>query len=157
MTKEETILKTYSGEGGKSSEDDGESVEASSDYQKGFECGKQMVLKYPRDFNLQPIPEEKPEPYFYCKYGGTIPKCSDCKRNHSNSKYKTEEIHNWYSPSMRGTKMCSCYVPIEKSKSSEKPNDQVVEGEVILNGHGLLVDVTKWGDGHKLKVIIKED
>ena len=40
---------------------------------------------------------------------------------------------------------------------SEKQNDQVVEGEVILNGHGLLVDVTKWGDGYKLKVIIKEN
>lgn len=40
---------------------------------------------------------------------------------------------------------------------SEKPNDKVVEGEVILNGHGLLVDVTKWGDGYKLKVIIKEN
>lgn len=38
----------------------------------------------------------------------------------------------------------------------EKP-DKVLEGEVILNGHGLLVDVTKWGNGYKLKVIIKED
>ena len=23
-----------------------------------------------------------PEPFFYCKYGGTIPKCSDCKRTY---------------------------------------------------------------------------
>ena len=67
---------------------------------------------------LSIIEESKaPEPFFYCKYGGTIPKCSDCKRNHSNSKYKTEEIHNWYSPEMRGTRMCSCYVPIEKSSN----------------------------------------
>lgn len=39
----------------------------------------------------------------------------------------------------------------------EIPNDKVVEGEVILNGHGLLADVTKWGDGYKLKIIIRED
>lgn len=38
---------------------------------------------------------------------------------------------------------------------SEEP-DKVLEGEVILNGHGLLVDVTKWDNGYKLKVIIKE-
>lgn len=42
-------------------------------------------------------------------------------------------------------------------KSEELSAEQVVEGEVILNGHGLLADVTKWGDGYKLKVIIKED
>lgn len=48
-------------------------------------------------------------------------------------------------------------IPFLSTLESEKPIDQVVEGEVILNGHGLLIDVTKWGDGYKLKVIIKEN
>ena len=46
----------------------------------------------------------------------------------------------------------------------EKPSDDLEEdnrktrdAEVILNGHGLLVDVTKWADGYKLKAIIKEN
>ena len=38
----------------------------------------------------------------------------------------------------------------------EKMLKEAVEGEVILNGHGLLVNATKWANGYKLKVIIKE-
>ena len=70
---------------------------------------------------LDTLESEKPEPFFYCKYGGIMPKCSDCKRNHSNSKYKTEDIENWFSPSERGTKQCSEYIPLQKS---EKPMNQ---------------------------------
>lgn len=46
---------------------------------------------------------------------------------------------------------------IELIDSLPEELDKVLEGEVILNGHGLLVDVTKWGYGFKLKVIIKEN
>lgn len=57
--------------------------------------------------------QERPEPYFYCKYGGTIPLCSDCKRNHNNSSFKTEEITTWYAPS-NGTKHCADYIQKEQ-------------------------------------------
>jgi len=63
---------------------------------------------------IDSLQQEQPEPYFYCKNGGVIPKCSDCKRNHSNSPYKTEDIECWYSPSARGTKQCSDYIPIDQ-------------------------------------------
>lgn len=56
---------------------------------------------------------QKPEPYFYCKYGGTMPLCSDCKRNHNNSSFKTEEITTWYAPS-NGTKHCVDYIQQEQ-------------------------------------------
>ena len=42
------------------------------------------------------------------------------------------------------------------STLESEEHDKVLEGEVILNGHGLLVDVTRWDNGYKLKVIIKE-
>lgn len=47
----------------------------------------------------------------YCKYGGISPKCSDCKRNHNNSSFKTEEIHNWFEihPTI-SDKKCSDYI-----------------------------------------------
>ena len=49
-------------------------------------------------------------------------------------------------------------LPEEKpSEDLEKENRKTRDAEVILNGHGLLVDVTKWADGYKLKVIIKEN
>lgn len=56
--------------------------------------------------------KDKPNlaPYFYCSIGGTIPKCSDCKRNHLNSKYETKEIKTWMTPESRGTKQCSDYI-----------------------------------------------
>lgn len=57
--------------------------------------------------------QEHPEPYFYCKYGGIIPLCSDCKRNHNNSPFKTEEITTWYAPS-NGTKRCIDYIQQEQ-------------------------------------------
>ena len=57
--------------------------------------------------------EQKPKPYFYCKYGGTIPLCSDCKRNHYNSSFKTEEITTWYAPS-NGSKHCIDYIQKEQ-------------------------------------------
>lgn len=58
--------------------------------------------------------EEQPEEYFYCKYGGTRPKCSDCKRNHLNSPYATSDINTWFAPSALGTKQCSDYIPIDQ-------------------------------------------
>lgn len=49
-------------------------------------------------------------------------------------------------------------LPEEKpSEDLEEENRKTRDAEVILNGHGLLVDVTKWADGYKLKVIIKEN
>lgn len=57
--------------------------------------------------------QEQPEPYFYCKYGGTMPLCSDCKRNHNNSSFKTKEITTWYAPS-NGTKHCADYIQKEQ-------------------------------------------
>lgn len=59
------------------------------------------------------IQQDGPEPYFYCKYGGTMPLCSTCKRNHKNSSFKTEEITTWYAPS-NGTKHCIDYIKQEQ-------------------------------------------
>lgn len=72
---------------------------------------KEVDLEKER-FYLQ---QKNPEPYFYCKYGDTMPLCSDCKRNHNNSSFKTEEITTWYSPS-NGTKHCIDYIQQEHSK-----------------------------------------
>lgn len=62
---------------------------------------------------IDSLQQEQPEPYFYCKYGGTMPLCSDCKRNHNNSSFKTEEITTWYTPS-NGTKHCIDYIQQEQ-------------------------------------------
>ena len=42
----------------------------------------------------------------------------------------------------------------EPDKSLEESGEGEKDAEVILNGHGLLVDVTKWADGYKLKIKI---
>ena len=36
--------------------------------------------------------------YFYCKYGGCMPLCSDCRRNHINSDLNTKSIQTWFIP-----------------------------------------------------------
>lgn len=56
------------------------------------------------------------EPYFYCKYGGIGPICSDCKRNHANSPYKTCDITTWLSPNHIKTNGTGCtdYIPIKE-------------------------------------------
>lgn len=62
------------------------------------------------------------EPYFYCTYGGIRPICSDCKRNHINSPYKTSDITTWLSPSyikIDGT-TCSDYIPIKEPTMVDK-------------------------------------
>lgn len=71
------------------------------------------ALDYVLEEIIPSLQQEQPEPYFYCKYGGTIPLCSDCKRNHSNSSFKTEEITTWYVPS-NGTKHCIDYIQQEQ-------------------------------------------
>ncbi len=43
-------------------------------------------------------PNIKPEPFYYCTYGGIAPICSDCDRNHMNSVFRTEDVGNWYNP-----------------------------------------------------------
>ena len=55
--------------------------------------------------------------YFYCKYGGTMPKCSDCQRNHSNSNLKTNEISTWFAPTFKGTKKCSDYIKLDYDRN----------------------------------------
>ena len=84
-----------------------------SEYKDGFDNGVGCVLDI-----IDSLHQEQPEPYFYCKYGGTMPLCSDCKRNHSNSSFKTEEITTWYTPS-NGTKHCIDYIQQEQLKSSK--------------------------------------
>lgn len=59
---------------------------------------------------IDSLQQEPPEDYFYCKYGGTRPLCGDCKRNHSNSPYTTDDIKTWYCPLNLGTKQCSDYI-----------------------------------------------
>lgn len=61
------------------------------------------------------------EQYFYCKYGGIGPICSDCKRNHANSPYKTSNIGTWINPSIKtdGTG-CTDYIPIKESTMVNK-------------------------------------
>lgn len=55
------------------------------------------------------------EQYFYCKYSGIGPICSDCKRNPVNSPYKTSNIGTWLNPSIKtdGTG-CTDYIPIKE-------------------------------------------
>lgn len=62
------------------------------------------------------LQQESPELYFYCKYGGTMPLCSTCKRNHKNSSFKKEEITTWYAPS-NGTKHCIDYIQQEQPEA----------------------------------------
>lgn len=69
---------------------------------------------------------QKPAAYFYCKYEGVMPLCSDCKRNHLNSKYETEEIETWMVPALRCTKRCFSYI-------QQKPIRWSEEDEIILN------------------------
>lgn len=54
--------------------------------------------------------------YFYCEYDGIGPICSDCKRNHANSPYKTSDITTWLSPNHIKTNGSGCtdYVPINE-------------------------------------------
>lgn len=56
------------------------------------------------------------EAYYYCKYGGIKPICSDCKRNHLNSEYKTSDIKTWFTPTHIKTngKSCTGYIPNQK-------------------------------------------
>jgi len=54
------------------------------------------------------------------------------------------------------------YRAIDILQQGEQPQllsdkDRVRDGEVILNGHWLFVDTTKWADGYKLKVIMGEE
>lgn len=62
------------------------------------------------------------EPYFYCKYGGIGPICSDCKRNHANSPYKTCDITTWLSPNHIKTngRGCTDYIPIKEPNMVNK-------------------------------------
>jgi len=60
----------------------------------------------------KPKPSEKPEPFFYCRWGGIAWKCSDCKRNHKNSVFRTEDIQNWYDPWHNASFLhCDGYLP----------------------------------------------
>ena len=54
------------------------------------------------------------ENYFYCKYGGIIPICSDCKRNPIISNVEKEEIETWLVPRKFG-KRCEDYLKIEEN------------------------------------------
>ena len=62
------------------------------------------------------------EPYFYCKYGGIGQICSDCKRNHINSTYKTSDITTWLSPNHIKTNGTGCtdYIPTKESTMVNK-------------------------------------
>lgn len=57
------------------------------------------------------------EAYFYCKYGGIHPICSNCKRNHLNSQYDTKDIKTWLTPTHMKTngKECTDYIAIEQN------------------------------------------
>jgi hypothetical protein len=70
----------------------------------------------------KPSDKVEPEPYFYCKYGGTIPSCSDCKRNHNNSSFKTEEITTWFTPLFH-SKQCIDYIAQLKKQGERKPTE----------------------------------
>lgn len=61
--------------------------------------------------NVKVKSDEKPEPFFYCNVGGIAPICSDCKRNHINTIFRTEDIENWYSPQYSSNfKICEGYI-----------------------------------------------
>ena len=78
----------------------------------------------------------EPKPYFYCKYGGTMPLCSDCIRNHNNSSFKTEEIATWYAP-QKGTKQCIDFIQQKQLARAVNPADEVKpkfhEGDWIVD------------------------
>lgn len=84
---------------------------------------------------LDTLEVKEVEPYFYCKYGGIMPLCSDCKRNHNNSPFKTEEITTWYAPS-NGTKHCIDYIQQEQPKVDlEKEIKDTCRGYRINESH----------------------
>ena len=62
------------------------------------------------------LQQEHPKNYFFCQLSGTIPKCSDCLRNHGNSPYHAKDIDTWIQPTIRGTKQCSDYINSEQPK-----------------------------------------
>lgn len=67
------------------------------------------------------LQQEHPKNYFFCQLSGTIPKCSDCLRNHGNSPYHAKDIDTWMRPTIRGTKQCSDYI------NSEQPEVELDE------------------------------
>lgn len=68
------------------------------------------------------------ENYFFCKYGGIAPKCSDCKRNHINSEYKTEEIKTWYGPFHNASvTYCEGYIGINEQNKTPTNSDISIE------------------------------
>jgi len=77
---------------------------------------------------IDSLQQEQPEPYFYCKYSDTMPLCSDCKRNHNNSPFKTEEITTWYAPS-NGTKRCIDYIQQEQPEVDLEKEIELIKGD----------------------------
>ena len=62
------------------------------------------------------LQQEQPDGYFFCKFGGMLPKCADCARNHANSPYTVTEIDAWMRPGTLGTKQCSDYIRKDESE-----------------------------------------
>lgn len=86
------------------------------DWEDGYCSGLYKALSIIEDtLEVKDVDLEQPEPYFYCKYGGVIPLCSDCKRNHRNSSFKTKEITTWFAPS-KSSKYCIDYIQQEQKK-----------------------------------------
>ena len=79
------------------------------------------------------------ELYFYCKYGGIMPLCSDCKRNPKNSPFKTKGITTWYSPS-NGTKQCIDYI----KNQSYTPIDVDLERDAVSFCHDKGLNTTPY-------------
>lgn len=86
------------------------------------------------------------EQYFYCKYGGIGPICSDCKRNPVNSPYKPSTIGTWLLPNHIKTNGSGCtdYIPIKES--------------TMVNKQEFIEKTLKWLKSHiKLEIVAYSD
>ena len=64
------------------------------------------------------------ENYFYCKYSGTKPVCSDCTRNYLKTEYKKDDIQTWFVPS-GGTSHCINY--LDKIMTNEELHELFID------------------------------
>lgn len=91
------------------------------------------------------------EQYFYCKYGGIGPICSDCKRNPVNSPYKPSTIGTWLLPNHIKTNGTGCtdYIPIKepimvnKQEFIDKACEWLTKGGYFVNNNETVEDFRK--------------
>ena len=144
-------------------EDENVRQNCSADFLEGKIYGYEEVISF-----LSTL-EEEDKCYFYCKYGGILPTCSDCKRNLLNSRISKEQVQGWLSPDTH-SKRCNSKIQLEEK--SEKPmapelTDEQLDKEVELwyneyagnnrfDWIGFARHFAQWGAEHAREQIMKE-